>query len=85
MNGAAVPAGTALAGAILAVAALCATAVLGASLSHLTASPELYGDPFQAFFSWSGPGERLVPAWNAIRRSTGWPGSPGPSPNPVCL
>ncbi len=48
--------GTALAGTILAVAALCATAVLGASLSHLTASPELYGDPFQAFFSWSGPG-----------------------------
>jgi hypothetical protein len=53
----AVPVGTALAGTILAVAALCATAVLGASLSHLTASPELYGDPFQAFFSWSGPGE----------------------------
>jgi FtsX-like permease family len=53
----AVPAGTALAGTILAVAALCATAVLGASLSHLTASPELYGDPFQAIFSWSGPGE----------------------------
>ena len=52
----AVPVGTALAGTILAVAALCATAVLGASLSHLTASPELYGDPFQAFFSWSGPG-----------------------------
>jgi putative ABC transport system permease protein len=53
----AVPAGTTLAGTILAVAALCATAVLGASLSHLTASPELYGDPFQAIFSWSGPGE----------------------------
>lgn len=52
----AVPVGTALAGTILAVAALCATAVLGASLSRLTASPELYGDPFQAFFSWSGPG-----------------------------
>ncbi len=71
----AVPAGTALAGTILAVAALCATAVLGASLSHLTASPELYGDPFQAFFSWSGPGEGPAPAcspgWNAIRRSTG--------------
>lgn len=53
----AVPVGTALAGTILAVAALCATAVLGASLSRLTASPELYGDPFQAYFSWSGPGE----------------------------
>jgi len=52
----AVPVGTALTGTILAVAGLCATAVLGASLSRLTASPELYGDPFQAFFSWSGPG-----------------------------
>jgi ABC-type lipoprotein release transport system permease subunit len=52
----AVPVGTALAGTILAVAALCATAVLGASLSRLTASPELYGDPFQAYFNWSGPG-----------------------------
>ena len=52
----AVPVVTALAGTILAVAALCATSVLGASLSRLTASPELYGDPFQAFFSWSGPG-----------------------------
>ena len=51
-----VPVGTALAGTILAVAALCATAVLGASLSRLTASPELYGDPFQAYFNWSGPG-----------------------------
>ncbi|HZC64416.1 MAG TPA: FtsX-like permease family protein [Streptosporangiaceae bacterium] len=52
----AVPVRTALAGTILAVAGLCATAVLWASLSRLTASPELYGDPFQAFFSWSGPG-----------------------------
>jgi hypothetical protein len=52
----AVPIRTALAGTVLAVAALCATAVLGASLSHLTASPDLYGDPFQAFFNWSGPG-----------------------------
>ena len=30
--------------------ALCAIAVFGASLSHLVASPELYGDPFQAYF-----------------------------------
>jgi len=52
----AVPVGTALVGTTLAVAALCATAVLGASLSRLTASPELYGDPFQASFNWSGPG-----------------------------
>jgi ABC-type lipoprotein release transport system permease subunit len=52
----AVPVGTALAGTVTAVAALCATAVFGASLAHLTASPELYGAPFQLFFVTSGPG-----------------------------
>jgi hypothetical protein len=54
--GGAVPVGTALAGTVTAVAALCATAVFGASLAHLTASPELYGAPFQLFFVTSGPG-----------------------------
>ena len=49
-----VPVTTALVGTILAVGALCATAVFGASLSHLVASPELYGDPFQAFFTQGG-------------------------------
>jgi ABC-type lipoprotein release transport system permease subunit len=54
--GGTVPVGTALAGTVTAVAALCATAVFGASLAHLTASPELYGAPFQLFFVTSGPG-----------------------------
>ena len=45
-----VPVGTALLGTVLAVLALCATAVFGASLSHLTATPKLYGDPFQLNF-----------------------------------
>ena len=36
-----------LVGTVLAVIALCGTAVFGASLSHLTATPGLYGDPFQ--------------------------------------
>lgn len=49
-----VPVATALVGTIMAVGALCATAVFGASLSHLVASPELYGDPFQAFFTQGG-------------------------------
>ena len=49
-----VPAWTALAGTILAVAALAATVVFGASLSHLIASPELYGDPFPVMFTSSG-------------------------------
>jgi hypothetical protein len=42
----AVPVGPAFLGSILAVTALCATAVFGASLSHLTGTPALYGVPF---------------------------------------
>ena len=47
---------TALVGSAAAVAAVCATAVFGASLAHLTATPALYGAPFQAYFTSSGPG-----------------------------
>jgi hypothetical protein len=46
-----VPVGSALLGTVLAVIALCGTAVFGASLVHLTSSPKLYGDPFQLNFS----------------------------------
>ena len=42
-----VPIGSALLGTVLAVMALCGTVVFGASLSHLTATPRLYGDAFQ--------------------------------------
>ena len=49
-----IPVATALAGMVVAVAALGATAVFGASLSHLVASPALYGDPFQVYFTQSG-------------------------------
>jgi hypothetical protein len=49
-SGAPVPVGSALLGTVLAVIALCATAVFGASLSHLTATPRLYGDTFQLSF-----------------------------------
>jgi ABC-type lipoprotein release transport system permease subunit len=45
-----VPVGTALLGMVVAVAALCATAVFGASLTHLISTPALYGVPFQAQF-----------------------------------
>jgi MacB-like periplasmic core domain/FtsX-like permease family len=48
------PVGTALLGMVLAVAALCATAVFGASLTHLVSSPALYGAPFQAYFGGNG-------------------------------
>ncbi len=46
-GGANVPVGSALLGTVLAVVALCGTAVFGASLTHLTETPKLYGDPFQ--------------------------------------
>jgi hypothetical protein len=53
------PVGTALLGTVMAVVALCATAVFGASLAHLVSSPELYGAPFQAYFSSDGtPGSQ---------------------------
>lgn len=50
-GGPAVPVGSALLGTVLAVTALCGTLVFGASLSHLTATPRLYGDTFQLNFT----------------------------------
>ena len=50
----AVPVGPALLGSVLAVTVLCATAVFGASLSHLTSTPALYGQPFDLVFSPGG-------------------------------
>jgi ABC-type antimicrobial peptide transport system permease subunit len=47
----AIPVGSALLGAVLAVTALCATAVFGASLTHLTSTPTLYGQPYDEWFS----------------------------------
>jgi putative ABC transport system permease protein len=48
---ASVPVSTALFGTALAMLALCATAVFGASLSHLTVTPALYGDDYQVLFA----------------------------------
>jgi FtsX-like permease family len=48
------PVATALLGTVLAVAALSATAVFGASLAHLISSPGLYGSPFQVYFAPDG-------------------------------
>jgi hypothetical protein len=55
--------GTALAGTTAAVAALCATAVFGASLAHLVSSPALYGAPFQLYVVTSGPGGPDEQGW----------------------
>jgi ABC-type lipoprotein release transport system permease subunit len=53
------PVGTALLGTVMAVAALGATAVFGASLTHLVSSPALYGAPFEAYFASNGlPGSQ---------------------------
>ena len=49
-----VPVGTALLGMVLAVTALSATTVFGASLAQLINSPALYGAPYDAMFSNSG-------------------------------
>ena len=52
----AMPVTSALVGSILAVAALCATAVFGASLTHLTDTPSQYGQQFDAWFTVNGTG-----------------------------
>jgi hypothetical protein len=55
-----VPVGTALLGMVMAVTALCATAVFGASLTRLITTPALYGAPFQAEFTNQGTGSGAV-------------------------
>ena len=65
------PVGTALLGTIMAVAALCATAVFGASLTHLLSSPALYGLPYQVYFTNLGAGSGAAvtgPVLTSLRR-----------------
>ncbi len=50
----AVPVGSAILSMVLAVTALTATLVFGSSLGHLTATPTLYGQPFDAIFTANG-------------------------------
>ena len=54
-GGSTVPLGSALLGMVLAVIALCATGVFGTSLTNLTSTPRLYGDPEQLGFSPPNP------------------------------
>jgi len=61
-GGAPVPVGSALLGTVLAVIALCGTAVFGASLSHLISTPRLYGDPFQLSTTDTSSGGQPDPA-----------------------
>ncbi|HXN58870.1 MAG TPA: FtsX-like permease family protein [Acidimicrobiales bacterium] len=89
---ASVPVGTALFGTAFAVMALCATAVFGASLSHLTATPALYGDDFQVTSRTKVEGQAVLPrrwtAWSTTMpspascwaRGTRFPSTGSPSP-----
>ena len=52
--------GSALVGTMLAVTALSAATVFGASLTHLLRSPALYGVPYDANFSYEGTGSDAV-------------------------
>ncbi len=71
-----VPVGTALLGSVLALAALCGTAVFGASLNTLVSSPALYGAPYQVQFANVGIGTgaaitgSLLPRLRQDRRIT---------------
>ncbi len=60
---ASVPVGTALFGSALAVMALCATVVFANSLTHLTATPALYGSDYQLLFSNSNGGPGNPTSW----------------------
>ena len=60
---ASVPVATALFGSALAVMALCATIVFAASLTHLTATPALYGSDYQLSLSSSNGGPGNPTTW----------------------
>jgi hypothetical protein len=62
---ASLPVGTALFGSALAVMALCATVVFADSLTHLTATPALYGSDYQMSISSSSGGPGNPTSWVA--------------------
>ena len=73
----AVPVGSAMLGSILAVTALCATAVFGASLTHLTTTPALYGQPFDVSLSLNGSPAVPTPMLTHLERMRGITGIMG--------
>jgi hypothetical protein len=64
---ASLPVGTALFGSALAVMALCATVVFADSLTHLTATPALYGSDYQMSISSSSGQPHLLGGQSAAR------------------
>jgi hypothetical protein len=73
----AVPVGSAMLGSILAVTALCATAVFGASLTHLTTTPTLYGQPFDVWLNLNGPPDVPTPMLTHLEEMRGITGITG--------
>jgi hypothetical protein len=73
----AIPVGSAMLGSILAVAALCATAVFGASLNHLTSNPTLYGQPFDLVLDSNGSPTATTPMLSHLERIQGITGITG--------
>jgi ABC-type lipoprotein release transport system permease subunit len=72
-----VPVGSAMLGSILAVTALCATSVFGASLTHLTTTPGLYGQPFDVWLNLNGPPDVPTPMLAHLERIRGITGITG--------
>ena len=76
-----VPVGSALLGTVLAVTALSATTVFGASLTWLVKTPALYGVPFDMNFANEGTGSGAVltgPLLHSLQRTRPSTGSPWP-------
>ena len=73
----AVPVGAAMLGSILAVTALCATSVFGASLTHLTTTPALYGQPFDVWLNLNGSPATPTPMLSHLERMRGITGITG--------
>ncbi len=73
----AVPVGSAMLGSILAVTALCATSVFGASLTHLTTTPTLYGQPFDVALNLNGSPTAPTPMLSHLKRMPGITGLTG--------
>jgi ABC-type lipoprotein release transport system permease subunit len=72
-----VPVGSAMLGSILAVTALCATSVFGASLTNLTTSPALYGQQFDLSINLDGSPAAPTPMLLHLERMRGITGIMG--------
>jgi FtsX-like permease family len=72
-----VPVGSAMLGSILAVTALCATSIFGASLTKLITTPTLYGQPFDVWLSLNGSPTSSTPMLSHLEGMEGITGITG--------